>query len=335
VADFAAKRGQRLFLVGGVVRDLLRGLPALDEDVDFVVEGNAIEFAEELQKISGGSLRKFTAFITAKIEQPSLFAHVREIDFASARTERYLTPGALPEVTPSKLEEDLGRRDFSVNAIALEVKHVLELMELTHCQQQELEKRCFDLHAGIQDLRSKTLRVLHSRSFVDDPTRILRLARYMIRLDAKPDTITEQLVGAAVDAKMLEVISVQRFLTELRKVMEERDPWAILTQLQAWKVTDAIDRLELESSKTVLARFFRLKAAALHVSAEVRYWLFLQCLVSADGVQTWAETLAPLGFKKQTLRVYADELRACISCGEVVTSERVAALREALDLARC
>jgi tRNA nucleotidyltransferase (CCA-adding enzyme) len=161
-----------VYLVGGAVRDLLLGGGRADLDV--VVEGDPTALAASL----GGALAEHERFGTAKLD---LAGH--ELDIAAARTETYSSPGALPEVAPAaSIEEDLRRRDFSVNAMAIPLRG---------------EPRLIDPFDGRADLARGELRVLHPGSFVDDPTRAIRAARYAARLGFELEPETERLLRAA------------------------------------------------------------------------------------------------------------------------------------------
>src|SRR3954449_3136624 len=160
VKEVAAEKGARPFLVGGPVRDLLLGRHVID--IDLTLEEGASTLARALAKRIDGRVRSFPQFLTYKVTAPEL----PEIDIATARKERYRSPGALPTVTAGRLKDDLLRRDFSINAIALDV----------------MNNEVHDPAGGQQDLRDGVVRVLHDESFVDDPTRIFRAIRLARRL---------------------------------------------------------------------------------------------------------------------------------------------------------
>jgi tRNA nucleotidyltransferase (CCA-adding enzyme) len=186
-----------VYVVGGAVRDVL--LDRSPHELDLVVEGDAVAVARRAAQRLGGTVTVHERFGTATVANDG-FA----FDVAGARRERYPQPGALPEVDlGATLHEDLARRDFTVNAIAVR----LEDGALT-----EWEGARDDLAAGV-------LRVLHPRSFVDDPTRILRLARYAARLGFEPDPATDALIDPALFA----TVSGDRVGRELRLLLEE--PW--------------------------------------------------------------------------------------------------------------
>jgi tRNA nucleotidyltransferase (CCA-adding enzyme) len=187
-----AAGGARVYLVGGSVRDLLLGCGRAD--VDLVVEGDAAALAAAL----GAEVVSHERFATAKV---GLDGH--EVDIAAARAESYPRPGALPEVEPAAdIAADLGRRDFTINAMAIPLQGEPELI---------------DPHGGRADLEAGLLRVLHPRSFVDDPTRALRAARYAARFGFEPEPETAALLREAD----LGTVSEQRGEAELLRLAAE------------------------------------------------------------------------------------------------------------------
>lgn len=188
-------------LVGGAVRDLLLG--GAPPDLDLVVEGDAIVLARELAERMGGTVTAYEQFGTATVS-----AGDRAYDLACARRERYSKPGALPQVEPAGLDEDLQRRDFTVNAMAV---------SLTPGREGEL--RCVE--GALEDLADRRLRILHDRSFVDDPTRLLRLARYAARLGFEPGSRTSKLAVNAVMGGALATVSGARIRRELLLLLGE------------------------------------------------------------------------------------------------------------------
>jgi tRNA nucleotidyltransferase (CCA-adding enzyme) len=181
-----------VYLVGGAVRDLLLGRGRAD--IDVVVEGDAGALAARL----GAAPVEHERFATAKVE---LDGH--EVDIASARTETYAHPGALPEVAPAAaIEADLRRRDFTINAMAIPLRG---------------EARLIDPHDGRTDLAAGLLRILHRDSFTDDPTRAIRAARYAARFDFEPEPDT----AARLRAADLDTVSAHRRQAELLRLAAE------------------------------------------------------------------------------------------------------------------
>jgi len=206
-----ALEGERdVWVVGGAVRDLLLGRQPVE--LDFVVEGDAVDVARRAaRRLSGGPI-VHARFGTASIEAPGLW-----VDLAGARRERYPRPGALPEVElGAALAEDLARRDFTVNAIAV-----------------RLADGEIAAHPGaLEDLRDGVLRVLHGRSFVDDPTRLLRLARYAARLGFRAEEDTDALARTAIAGGAPATVTGPRLGAELRLLAREPQPAAV-SQLKA------------------------------------------------------------------------------------------------------
>jgi tRNA nucleotidyltransferase (CCA-adding enzyme) len=190
-----------VYVVGGAVRDLLLGLQP--HELDFVVEGDALEVARRV----GGRVISHERFGTATVELDGV-----TFDLAGARRERYERPGALPEVElGATLREDLERRDFTVNAIALHLK----------------DRELIWLPGAREDLDARRLRVLHDGSFLDDPTRLLRLARYAARLGFEPEERTDRLAAAAVAEGALDTVTGPRLGAELRLLLREPQPAAL------------------------------------------------------------------------------------------------------------
>jgi tRNA nucleotidyltransferase (CCA-adding enzyme) len=195
-----------VWLVGGPVRDLLLGRDV--RDLDFVVESGARLLAEEVARRAGGKARIHEPFLAARV----ILSPDPAIDILTARTERYRHPGALPEVEPAGIEEDLWRRDFSVNALALEVDG----------------EAIVDPAGGVADLERRLIRVLHEESFLDDPTRILRALRLSTRLDFSIESHTAALLAEAVAQGSLGSVSGQRLWREVALALEEDDVPAVL-----------------------------------------------------------------------------------------------------------
>jgi tRNA nucleotidyltransferase (CCA-adding enzyme) len=200
--------GAPVFLVGGAVRDLLLGRGRAD--IDLVVEGDAAELAAKL----GAEVVSHDRFATAKVR---LDGH--EVDIAAARAETYPHPGSLPEVEPARLVDDLERRDFTINAMAIPLRGEVELI---------------DPHGGERDLEAGVLRVLHRDSFVDDPTRALRAARYAARFAFRPEPETAELMRAAD----LGTVSADRREAELLRLAAEPEAARALELLAEWGLVE-------------------------------------------------------------------------------------------------
>ncbi|MBV9467340.1 MAG: CCA tRNA nucleotidyltransferase [Solirubrobacterales bacterium] len=207
-----------VYLVGGAVRDLLLGGEPLD--LDLVSEDDPAELAARL----GGSIRAHDRFGTSRVTVGGF-----SYDLARARSESYSRPGALPEVAPASIAQDLERRDFTVNALAIALGGPRrgELVTVSH---------------ALEDLDARRLRVLHRASFIDDPIRLLRLARYASRLRFAIERDTAELARIAVAGGAIGTVSGSRVGSELRLLATEPDPVSAFGQLAELELDTAIDR---------------------------------------------------------------------------------------------
>jgi tRNA nucleotidyltransferase (CCA-adding enzyme) len=213
--------GVSVYLVGGMVRDLLLGRP--NEDVDLVVEGSGIDFAHALAAYTGGRCHPHEPFLTAVVTLPD----DHKVDVASARTEFYRTPAALPEVATSLLRQDLFRRDFTINSLAVALHG-------------DRYGQLIDFFGGRRDLERREIRVLHSLSFIDDPTRAIRAVRYARRLDFQIAPDTRHLIAAAVDEGVFAGVSGQRLRRELQLLLDEGHPAPSLAMLAELGLLQAV-----------------------------------------------------------------------------------------------
>ncbi len=252
IGEVAAVMGFPLYTVGGFTRDLLLNRPNFD--VDFVVEGDAVALAQELAREFGGRVRPHRRFGTAKwIRDENAFAAGRRlsddtpssIDFATARTEFYEAPTLLPVVERSSIKLDLHRRDFTINtlAIRLDGRHWGELL---------------DFYGGRKDLEEGVIRVLHSLSFIEDPTRILRAIRFEQRFGFTIEPRTAELMVEAVD--LLHRVSGPRIRHELILILQEAEPENALRRLHEIGVLKEIDQ-ELDWNQRMADKFRQLRLA--------------------------------------------------------------------------
>jgi len=233
--EIAARSGYRLFLVGGTVRDLLLERPVMD--LDLLVEAPpgappapvpyrypsmaaAAALAEAIARALGGQVTARSQFGTVKLTTPGI-----TMDLATARTETYSQPGALPTVRPGAALDDLSRRDFSVNAMAADLA-------------PDRLGDVLDPHGGLDDLRGRRLRPLHDASFVDDATRILRALRYEARLGLRMTPECEAMARRA--AGRLDAISGDRVRNDLERVFQEATPDGPLERAEDLGVLRAI-----------------------------------------------------------------------------------------------
>ncbi len=216
IAAATRASGTQAYLVGGAVRDWLLRAPAVD-DLDIAVEGDAGAFALALAAQHGGEIERHARFNTARWTCRGV-----TVDLAMSRAERYARPAALPDVEPAPLATDLLRRDFSINAIALRLS----------------DGALIDPLGGTADLERRQLRALHARSFVDDPTRILRAARYASRLGFDIEARTLGWIGSGLTS--LRQLSGERVKYDLELCFQDADPARALGLLDAWGVFKAL-----------------------------------------------------------------------------------------------
>jgi tRNA nucleotidyltransferase (CCA-adding enzyme) len=213
VNRLAAAHGARAFAVGGLVRDAWRGGAPAGRDLDLVIEGDAPLVARALAAELDGTLVEHERFLTASVELPS----GRRIDLVTARTERYEAPGALPRVLPGSIDQDLRRRDFTVNAMAV------ELASETY--------GLLDPLGGAADLAARRLRILHPLSFVEDPTRIFRAVRYAARLGFALDPWSARARTLALELAPYPALSPARIVAELERLLADAAPDRTLVAL--------------------------------------------------------------------------------------------------------
>jgi tRNA nucleotidyltransferase (CCA-adding enzyme) len=212
----------RVFIVGGFVRDLI--LRKKNFDFDFVVTHDGIAFAMELASALNGKCIKHEKFKTALV----VLKDGTRLDIATSRYEYYETPGALPKVIKGHLYHDLYRRDFTVNAMAISLNKV----DFGHL---------VDYFGGKKDLKEKTIRVLHSLSFVDDPTRLIRAIRFKNRFKFKIGKTTVSLMKAAVSNKSYKNISGFRFLKEIKVLFSQDNASMVFGDLEKYKIFHFVD----------------------------------------------------------------------------------------------
>jgi len=199
-------------LIGGIVRDALLGLKS--RDVDIVLEADAIDFAQGWAKVKGAVLKTHPRFGTATVYLKSGLY----VDFVTARRETYPTQGALPKVEPSTFEDDVVRRDFTINALAVQISGP---------EYGRMIDRC----GGQEDLRNRVIRIFHDESFVDDPTRVLRAVRFERRFDFRLESLTRRLLKEALSEGLDGAVSPPRYFTEFRRFFSEPDPAGCLKRL--------------------------------------------------------------------------------------------------------
>ena len=237
VSDTAASLQMPIYFVGGLVRDLL--LDKVPADIDIVVEGDAITLATELCRRFGGEVHSHDRFGTAKwtvgtdgyhaigqvwgkpagdsaVDDSRRIPAPEQIDFVTARKEFYKRPTALPDVEPGSIKLDLHRRDFTINTLAIRLDG-------------DYLGQLLDFYGGRRDLRRGIIRVLHSLSFIDDPTRILRAIRLEQRLGFTIEENTAELIEAALP--FIDRVSGERIRSELELSLNEANPVLVMERL--------------------------------------------------------------------------------------------------------
>ncbi|MCW2921403.1 MAG: putative poly polymerase [Thermoleophilia bacterium] len=285
-------------LVGGAVRDAILGRDA-GPDIDIAVEGAGVDFAHLLASATGGEVESEHAFGTAKVLVPLGDPWgVVQVDVASCRTETYREGGALPSVQlGASIEDDLRRRDVTVNSVAVALTPA-----------SDGSHSIVDTQGGREDLDARLLRVLHDGSFIDDPTRVFRVARYAGRLGFRVDEHTRALAKEAVVGGALGTISADRVSAELRLVLRE-PAWDALTLLSSWGVVERFDpRLEAAFRPPLLLRSID-EACGSDPDRNQRAWpLRLAALARPLGAEA-AGWMSWLGFPSDITAPVADHLR--------------------------
>jgi tRNA nucleotidyltransferase (CCA-adding enzyme) len=320
----AARRREDVALVGGAVRDLL--LEHWPREIDVTVASDAAALAHELATSISPSERAYGRVVEPVIHGRFGTASVAwgygRIDIAELRAESYPTPGALPEVRPATVQEDLARRDFTVNAMSIPLVG-------------PERGRLLAVAGASDDLRDGLLRVLHERSFIDDPTRLLRLARYAARLGFAIEPRTLELAREAVDAAALTSVSGERIGAELRLATREdtaAQAFAILEELGALAALGMPSPFDAElaaSSLALLPRDGHRDEVVLAVALHPREPL-------PDRASSVRATLDELGFDAETRgRVLSAAVHSHALAAELAKSDlsRASQLRRLLAAA--
>ncbi len=205
--------GFEAFIVGGLVRDLF--LNYENYDIDLVVEGDGIRFAEILAREYGASICRYKNFGTAALMFPDGY----KLDVATARTEIYKHPAALPKVKPGLIRDDMYRRDFTINSLAVSINpdHFGKLLDFFNAR---------------KDIKRKLIRVMHNLSFIDDPTRAFRAVRFEQRFGFRIIKSTEKLIKNLIEGDLFTKVADYRISSELQLILREKDPLPALMRLK-------------------------------------------------------------------------------------------------------
>ncbi len=290
-----------IYLIGGVVRDLI--LKRKIFDLDIVVEGDAIAFAKKLASLLSVKLRQHHSFGTAtiyfgqhKIDASTKLSidpeRSRRVDFATARIESYSHQGALPKVSPASLAKDLLRRDFTINAMAI---------SLNKADYGKLVDRC----NGLEDSKKGLIRVLHPKSFQDDPTRILRAIRFEQRFSFRIEPATLKLIKKALASKSLELVGPHRLRDEITLILNAPKPSSYIKRINQLAGFSFIDKtIELDRVSFQLFRsieesvLYYEKRFKKHRKLEV-WLLYLAAILMKLSVPRLKKFLDDFGFRKE------------------------------------
>lgn len=275
--DLSSQKGESLYLVGGAVRDLLLGRPNFD--VDLVVEGNAPELARQLEKEESCKTLTHHRFGTVCF-QPKGY----RIDIATARSETYSHPGALPTVKPGTIAQDLVRRDFTINAMAIHLA-------------PDRYGEVLDLYGGKADLDRGLVRILHPRSFIDDATRILRALRYEQRLGFHLESETAR--SLEENLSYLDTISGDRLRHEIEIILKEERPELVLRRAEELGVLAKLYP-GLKGNGWLAEKF--LLARSEHTPSNGLYLALLLYTFSAEEVEGFIQRFRPTRATARTLR---------------------------------
>ncbi len=275
IGEVADKLKYNAYAVGGFVRDLLLKKPNLD--LDIVIEGDGVDFSKALASHLGGRYRTHERFKTAVVMLPNGF----KIDIATARLEYYEYPAAMPTVELSSIKLDLYRRDFTINAMAIQLN-------------QEHFGTLIDFFNSQNDLKQKSVKVLHNLSFVEDPSRIFRAVRFETRMDFQISPHTKRLIANAVNMKLFGKSEDPRFLTELKIIFSEENPIPAIERLAEFGLFQflwpdlhphyEIDRrfMHILTQAQLAISWFRL----LYLDEPCRNWVvYLLAIMSRSGLR--------------------------------------------------
>ncbi|MFQ5431624.1 MAG: CBS domain-containing protein [Nitrospinota bacterium] len=298
VAECASECGYSSYAVGGFVRDLL--MRRKNFDLDVVIEGDGIEFANRFTAKYGGKVKAHKKFKTAVM----VLGHHRKIDVATARTEYYSEPAALPVVEMSSIKNDLYRRDFTVNALAI---------KLNGTDKNHL----IDFFGGQQDLKDSILRVLHNLSFVEDPTRVLRAVRFEQRFSFHIGSQTEKLLKLAAEKDLLGRVSGARLFGELKLIFKEERPTKAMKRMEELKLWRFIHpKLRYNATAHRLCTHAEEAIAWHHLtfdSEKLREWfVYVLCLSTFLNARQTMELARKLGFSEKPAHRLTEERRQVV-----------------------
>ncbi|NLL18758.1 MAG: CBS domain-containing protein, partial [Clostridia bacterium] len=289
IGRIGERRDERTFLVGGIVRDLIIGCPNID--IDIVVEGDGPELARELAEEVGAKVRVHDIFQTATVVIPNGY----QLDIVSARTEFYAYPAALPTVESARIREDLYRRDFTVNAMAISLN-------------LDSFGTLVDYFCGYSDVKEGLIRVLHNLSFVEDPTRIIRAIRFSCKYGWQIEEETYGFMVRALKEGRLKAVSLPRLWQELKQILTEDNPVPALSKLAELGADKQIMK-GIEWNRPVLDALTLGRQAILQLKSAypITPWrIYLAILLSPYSLDQLRELLNTLVFNKKNKQAIED-----------------------------
>lgn len=278
IGKIAEEEKMKAFLVGGTVRDMVLGLPL--KDIDVVIEGDALKIGEKVSQKMDAIFKPHLKFLTGVLN----FKDGTKIDLATARKERYPEPASLPEVEASIIAKDLARRDFTINTL---------IVSLTPSTFGKL----YDRYNGLQDLKNKSIQVLETLSFVEDPTRAFRALRLCEKLKFKLSSITERLIKNAINQGVFENLSGSRLWEEFSYLLELSEPYSAMEKLEKLGLLKVLNP-QIKLNQKIENLFQKIKEMLSWANFEnisLKYWKILY--LSALSVNLKEEELKKLSLR--------------------------------------
>ncbi|WP_026894079.1 CCA tRNA nucleotidyltransferase [Clostridiisalibacter paucivorans] len=224
INNISVKYNFNVYLTGGFPRDMLLKKDVNEFDLDFVIDIFSPNIINELNYILKGQAKMFKDFNTVSIKKDSI-----NIDIAMARKELYIEPGKLPSIMKASIIQDVFRRDFTINTLLMDFKDIKR-------------PKLIDYTGGLEDINKKYIRILHKNSFIEDPTRLYRAIKLKNRLGFKIEYNTDKLMLNSINQKNIRTVSMDRLFNEVLKILEEKNCYAPLLELQSYNLLEFIDK---------------------------------------------------------------------------------------------
>ena len=243
VAKVTSSFDTDVYLVGGAVRDLILGQEV--NDLDLLLSDSLVEIVEKVASEFTAEHKVHLEYRTGGVALSLASDGIKRIDFSSFRSEIYSSPAALPQISSGTLETDLARRDFTVNALAMQLDSIIALESQGALDLEAFTGLVIDQNKGLRDLESGTIEVLHDKSFIDDPTRLFRAARYKTLLAGSYGSQTAKLFRQAVTSDLIDKLEGYRIKSELQRICVSRSSAACFRELYSLGVMQSLGFLEL------------------------------------------------------------------------------------------